>query len=349
MNRKINIVIMKIYHFVILSLIGSILLAGCGKPSTPESLKDNKYTGGYKIVKKFMTTGFAQDLAVKNNLAYIAQGEVGLMIVDISNPSNPKEVSTTTDNVRGYSAKIALKDTVVYLAAGSFGITVINVSDPAQPKVTASNISIKPTKNITVSENYLFAAISEQGVKIADISYPTQPDPRGRTHTSGYARDISITSDLTKMMVACGEMGLAIYDITNFQDGFGEYPLLASCNTPGYTEAIVINEEKSLAYMACGTFGLQIIDYSDISNVHIVGSCDEGGFAKDLLYKDGKIYMATELGGLQIIDVKDPANPYLYGTILTEYALGVDIDDKYVYLADESEGLIIISIPDNDL
>jgi len=340
---------MKIYHSFILLLTAAFILGSCGKPSTPESLKDNKYTGGYKIVKKFPTTGFAQDIVIKDHLAYIAQGEVGLMIVDVSDPASPKELSTTTDNVRGYSAKIAMKDTVVYLAAGSFGVTALNVSDPGHPVVTAPNISIKPAKNLFVNGDYLFTAISEQGVKIADISYPTQPDPRGKTPTAGYARDIKVNPDTTKMLVACGEMGLAIYDITGFQEGFGEYPLLNNCNTPGYTEAVAINKDKSIAYMACGTSGLQILDYSDISNVHIVGSCDEGGYAKDLLYENGRIYMTTELGGLQIIDVKDASNPYLIGTVLTEYALSLDIDDKYVYVADESEGLIVILIPEDAL
>jgi hypothetical protein len=34
------------------------------------------------------------------------------------------------------------------------------------------------------------------------------------------------------------------------------------------------------------------------------------------------------------------------GIVPTGYALGLDMDEKYIYLADEDEGLIIISIPE---
>ena len=58
-----------------------------------------------------------------------------------------------------------------------------------------------------------------------------------------------------------------------------------------------------------------------------------------------KIFITTELRGLQIIDVSDPVNPFRIGTVQTQYAKGVTADDKYIYVADEEEGLIIISIP----
>ncbi len=327
-------------------LSAMFLLNSCGKPTVPEVVTKEDISGGYKIVNRVVTTGFAQDVVIKDNLAYIAQGEVGLMVVDVADPGNPETVSVKSDDVRGYSSKIAMKDSVVYIAAGTFGVTVLNVSNPAEPVVTASNLSIKPAKNLYVMGDFLFTPISEQGLKVSDISYPTQPDIRGNTKTPGYAHDIGVTSDTNFMMVACGELGLSMFDITDFQDGFGEYPLVATAITPGYAESIIILDDKSLALMACGTAGLQIIDYSDTANVHIVGSFDGPGYAKELIYRNQKVYMTAEEGGLQIINVADPTKPTLIGLVKTEYALGVDADNDYIYVADEDEGLIIVSIPD---
>jgi hypothetical protein len=64
-----------------------------------------------------------------------------------------------------------------------------------------------------------------------------------------------------------------------------------------------------------------------------------------VLYKDNKVYVTTELRGLQIFDVTNVNSPMRIGTVETAYAMGIAIDDKYVYIADEQEGLIIISIP----
>jgi hypothetical protein len=195
--------------------------------------------------------------------------------------------------------------------------------------------------------NYLFTAISEQGVGIAEISYPAEPDVRGQFPTTGYAYGLTTSSDSNYLFVAGGEMGLSIYNISDFQEGYGIYPRVGWCDTPGDAEAIVINESESVAFLACGTSGLQIIDYSDTANIFIAGSYDSAGYAKDLQYLDDRIYLSANLGGLQIIDVSDITSPKLLGAVETKYALGLDIDENYIYLADEDEGFLIISIPEH--
>lgn len=327
-------------------LTGLILLIGCGKPTDPESLIPDDISGGYKIVKIFPTPGFAQDILKKDSLLYIAQGEGGLLIVSVADPENPQIVSQTTEDVRGYSSKIAMKDSAVYLAAGTFGVTVVNAGNPAAPVVTVSNLGMKPARDFHVFGNYMFTAVSEQGINICEISYPTEPDIRGGIATIGYAYGLTTSADSNFLFAACGEMGMSIYDISDFQEGYGVYPQVGWCDTPGDAEAIIIDDEKSIAFMACGTGGLQIIDYSDTSNIFIAGIYDSIGYAKDLIYSGDLIYLTTETYGLQIINVSDVTKPYLVGIVETAFALGLDMDDKYIYMADETEGLIIISIPD---
>jgi hypothetical protein len=337
---------MKMRNYFIALLSGVYMLAGCAKPNDPESLVPVDISGGYKIVSTIATPGYAQDVVNSDTLLYMAQGEGGLLVVSVKDPAHPGIVSITTDNVRGYSSKVELKDSVAYLAAGTFGITVINAADPSAPFVTVSNLSMKPARSICCFGNYMFAAASEQGVKIAEISNPTQPDIRGGVLTSGYAYDIAITPDSLLMLVACGEMGLSVYDITLFMNGFGLYPQVGWCDTPGYAESLVISGDARLAYMACGTGGLQILDFSDTTDIHIVGSYPTGGYAKELIYDQGKIFITAEKLGVQMIDVSNVASPALIGQVDTEFALGIDTDGEYIYIADEVEGLIIISIPD---
>jgi hypothetical protein len=335
---------MKIYK-LFLVLLSGLLLLSCGKPTNPESILPDDLSGGYKIVKVFPTFGFAQDVVKKDSLLYIAQGQGGLMIVSVADPENPKTISSSTDEARGYSTKVAVKDSVAYLAAGTFGITVIDAADPYLPVVTVSNLNMKPSREIHIMGNYMFTAISEQGIKIAEISYPSEPDVRGGIGTTGYAFGLTTTADSNSLMAACGEMGLSIFDISDFQEGFGIYRRMGWCDTPGSAEAIALSETNSIAFLACGTAGLQIIDYSDTTNIHIVGSFDYGGYAKDLIFRNNKVYMSSELSGLQIIDVSDVTKPSLLGIVDTEYGLGIDADDSYIYMTDEVEGLIVIKIP----
>lgn len=320
-----------------------ILLSGCGTPNDPESVMGGD--GGYKIVSKHPTSAFAQDILVDDTLVYIAQGEGGLTIISVANPLNPQVISVVTDGSRGYSYKLAKRDTIIYLASGTFGITAIDAADPFHPYVTANNRNVKPAKDFCIFNNFLFTAISEEGVSIAEISFPSQPDIRGGMITPGYAQGVAISSDSNYALVAVGEMGLAFYDISQLQNGFGIYPLIKIIDTDGYAENVTINPFRPIAYVACGTGGLAIVDYSDSIDIKLAGNFVTTGYAKEVYYQNDKIYITTETRGLQIIDVADPQNPVRLGTVATMYAKGVIADDNYIYVADEDEGLIIVSIP----
>jgi hypothetical protein len=146
-------------------------------------------------------------------------------------------------------------------------------------------------------------------------------------------------------LAACGEVGMTMVNISDFQEGVGEYPQAGFCHTPGYAEEITLLDEEKIAFMACGTAGLQVINYADTTNIHVVGSFDGPGYARALMYKDQKIFMCCGLGGFQIFDVSDYTNPVMLGILETTYASGLDMDDNYIYVADEENGLLVITPP----
>jgi hypothetical protein len=324
-------------------IIGLTFLASCGTPNDPESIIGGD--GGYKIVSKFSTSGYAQDVVVKDTIAYVTQGEGGLMIINISNRKAPLELSSVIENLKGYSNKVAVKDSVVYISAGAFGVSVVDAFNPVNPIVTATNLALKPAKGFDVKGNFLFTAVGEYGFKISEISYPTQPDIRGETSAPGFAQAVCVTPDTNYLLVACGEMGFSLFDISELQSGWGTYPIAGWIDTPGYAEDVVAHPDLPYAFMACGTGGFFIVDYSDSANVKVIGGYSTGGYAKEVVYKDNKAYVTTGLRGLQIFDVSNITSPVRIGTVQTKLAKGLAIDDKYVYVADEQEGLVIISIP----
>ena len=324
-------------------LLVSLLLLNCGTPIDPESIDGDD--GGYKIVSRFTTAGYAQDVVIDNTLAFVAQGEGGLMIINISDPKNPTEITTVNEGMKGYAYKVARKDSVLYIAAGGFGVSVVNAADPENPQITATNLAMKPAKNFYIMGNLLFTAIGEYGVQTSDISYSSQPDIRGEVSTPGYAQGICASADSIYLLVACGEMGLAVLDRSGSPNGFGDYPMVGWVDINEYTEDVVSHPTLPYAYVACGTAGFTIVDFSDPTDLKIVSSYVTGGYAKEVLYKDGRVYMTTETRGLKIFDVRNVSSPVLIGTVQTEYAKGLTADDNYIYVADEIEGLITISIP----
>jgi hypothetical protein len=324
-------------------LLVSLLLLNCGTPVDPESIDGDD--GGYKIVSRFTTAGYAQDIVLRDSLAYISQGQSGLIILSVSNPKEPKFVSELTYGLRGYSYKLAKKDSVIYLAAGTFGVNTVNVADPLNPIITQENRAITPAKNFHIMGSYLFTAVSEEGINITKIIDPAHPDIRQTFFVPGYAQAVCTSADSNFLFIACGEVGFTIFDISDFQDGYNIYPIVGWLDTPGFVEDVTIHPDLPVAILACGTGGLVIADYSDTANVKIVGSYSTGGYAKEVVYKENKVYVTTELRGLQIFDVTNINSPMRIGTVETKYAKGLDMDDNYIYVADEVEGLITISIP----
>ncbi len=315
-------------------IIAAFLIVSCGEPNSPED-----YTGGYKIVNKTHTYGDANDVIVDANYAYIAQGEVGLAIFDISNPKSPTLVTNQSVGLKGYSTKLIKKNDMLYIAAGGSGFNMVNISDINNLQVSDQDVNGKLV-NIHLMGDYLINSLSETGILIANVESPIYIDYRGSTHTDGFVKGLTTTADQSKMFVATGEMGLSLYDISTFDDGYGVFPLLNSVNLPGYAESVVLDESKQVAYIACGNAGLQVVDYSDNNNLKIIGSYDTAGYVKEILFENDKIYLTAS--GLQIFDVSSPSNPKILGIIDTEYALGVTVDANYIYVADKEEGLIVI-------
>jgi hypothetical protein len=321
----------------------SLCLMQCAQPTDPESLRPS--TGGYHVLSTLSTQGFAQDVVVSDTLAMLAQGEGGVFIASIADPFHPGLVSVAKDEIRGYSYKLAVKDSTVFVASGDFGVNVVSIADPRFPYATATSLNIKPARAFHIMGDYLFTAVSEAGVKISEISYPPQPDVRGGLQTPGYARALTTTPDSALLIVACGEMGLALYDIRDLQGGFGTYRLWGWLDTPGYVEDVALLGTQDIALLAAGPAGLIIVDFSDSSNIRIVGASATTGTSRAIAYRDGKAYLAADRGGLQIFAVDQPASPRLIGTVETTLAYGVALDSHNIYVADRTEGLIIITGP----
>lgn len=331
----------KIYYLFLATVLA--FLMSCGTPNEPESIIGGD--GGYKIVSRFATSGYAQDVIIKDSLAYISQGQGGLMLINISDPVHPEFVSELTYGLRGYSYKLASKDNVIYLAAGTFGVNTVDISDPLNPILTQEDRPIAPAKNFHVHGQYLFTAVSEEGINITKLTDPSHPDIRQTFFVPGYAQAAYTSADGNYLLIACGEVSFTIFDISDFQDGYNIYPVVAWLDTPGYAEDVVAHPTLPIAFLACGTGGFFIIDYSDSTDVKIKGSYPTGGYAKEIVYLDNKVYVSTGLRGVQIFDVSNLGSPVRLATIPTEHAMGLTVDQKYIYVADEVEGLIIISIP----
>jgi hypothetical protein len=311
----------------------------CGKRKDPESIYND---GGYKITSTFKTPGYAKDVLVDGKYCYIAQGEGGMAIVNISNPTQPVLTASLDQELRGNSIKVAKDSNIVYLTAGSFGFSSVDVSKPDTPSVVTTNINMKTSKSATIRNKFLFAAISERGVNIAKLDKSGSPDIRGAVKTQGFAQAVAVTTDFQKMFVACGEMGVEAFDISSFLDGYGPYPLLSRVSATGYSSSIALNEKAKLVLVGCENYGLKVYDYSSAGALKLIGIFETDNKLVEMKFDYPYAYLCLGKGGLQVVDLSAPTSMSSVARIKISNAVGVDFDQQYIYIATNEGGIVVV-------
>jgi hypothetical protein len=86
---------------------------------------------GYGLAGNFETPGAVLDAAVAGDVAYLAVGSAGLVVIDITEPANPALMGGTS--APGDARAVAIAGDRAYVADGSSGLRVINISDAANP------------------------------------------------------------------------------------------------------------------------------------------------------------------------------------------------------------------------
>src|SRR5205823_667596 len=77
------------------------------------------------------TSGQLNNLAVSGNFAYLATGEGGLEIVDVSNPGSPALAARAVSF--GVAKDVVVSGHIAYVACGNGGLQIYDVSSPVSP------------------------------------------------------------------------------------------------------------------------------------------------------------------------------------------------------------------------
>ena len=94
------------------------------------------------------------DIDVKDGIAYIANGNSGLMIVDVKNPLQPQLVSAL--GVPGYSKGVRIHEDMVYLVTLRDGIFIVDVSALERPLLVGSLPLSRLSRFLLVDEGMLY-------------------------------------------------------------------------------------------------------------------------------------------------------------------------------------------------
>ncbi|MFX0093820.1 MAG: LVIVD repeat-containing protein, partial [Candidatus Hodarchaeota archaeon] len=263
---------------IILSGILVALLLNVGATGCLASQEGNEGIIFTKLGEIF-TGGDAYDVWVKNELAFVTCGYLGLKIFDVSDPSNITEVGHLPASSGGYAHQLFIANDLVYIGGGQAGLEIINISDPSSPQrvtrykepATTYPWAVQVVGNIAFLANGYITAGA--GLSILDISNHTSPILLGNYSTDGDATDIEVIGNLVYLTSSFGR--LTILDVSNYSNPIlvGQYTGQSGLNAEVGDVKIVGN----LAFLTYWSSGLKILDINDPSNIVKVGEYTDGG------------------------------------------------------------------------
>jgi len=325
------------------------------------------------------TGDWLQGITVEGQYAYVAHGQSGLHIIDISNPSTPGKVGGWND----YSEclDVAVEGNYAYIAGADhetweMGLLTINISNPVNPTLETIK-GIATAYDVELKDGYAFVS-GNVGLQIFDISDPANPDSviLLSEPTRGYA----LVLDGTNAYIST-DHGIYIYDISD-----PENPSKIGFYGSGSSDGLEVKGD--MVYRAAYDGRFEIFDVSDPTNItefdnprmtfpyytvkfmalkgdylYCAGESDfrifrtlniteryhhaSADYTKNVTTSGNYAFVANEQNGLYILDITNPANPDPHGYLDTPgSASNVDVYGNLAGVADNNEGLRIIDISD---
>jgi len=192
-------------------------------------------------------------------------------------------------------------------------------------------------RSVAVAGNYAYLANDDDGLRIYEISDPTNPLSIGHTNNGSFSRGVAVSGDY--VYLANFSDGLRIYDVSDPTTPMN----IGHTNDGGSAWSVVVSGDY--AYLADTDDGLQIFDVSNPADPQLVGQTNSGGFARDVAVSGDHAYVAGHSGGLFVYYISDPTNPVGIGqTNNGGTALGVAVSGDYLYLANGSDGLRVYDV-----
>lgn len=146
-----------------------------------------------KIIGTFTAHAVIHDVQILNDRVYLATGRgKGVQIVDISDPTNPYEVSSLTDPETDYSHEtipsstgklVVMSDETFETSSAGGELTFIDTSDEKTPRimskffvdVTGYPPGLYSAHNFQIDGDKIITAWYSAGTRVIDISDPANP------------------------------------------------------------------------------------------------------------------------------------------------------------------------------
>ncbi|OGH78657.1 MAG: hypothetical protein A2301_01085 [Candidatus Magasanikbacteria bacterium RIFOXYB2_FULL_40_13] len=294
--------------------------------------------------------GYTEEAVVLNGKAYVAGGNDGLHIVDVSTNASPRSIASI--DVEAFVSDVVVSGNYAFLAAEESGLVIVDITPTFTPTLATHLTSSEGFTDIDIEGGKMYLGETynawDTNLKIFDLTNPTSPSLLNSVpfQLTERTSDLKVRGDY--LYSAELDYGLRIYrvndpahiiEVGSCDDNWGAYTYCTGL-------AFGVDIDGNYAYLASEGSGLNIIDITDPEDPHWVstfaianvrGVDVSGNYAYVNSYGSG--------GGLTVVNITNKAAPSLAGryTVDSAYFGVINIDD-YVYMSNGYMGLRVFNV-----
>jgi parallel beta-helix repeat protein len=243
---------------------------------------------------------FVFDVVLLNDYAVLAGADAGVLIADISNRNEVREVASI--DTPGNARAVAIAGHLAAVADQWEGLRVIDVSNPRQPRDVAAFETSSWAMDVWFEANKVFVANGSGGVIAVDLTDPSAPRQLGFMPVD-LGETVAVARRGPLAALASGRTGIHLADVT------GATPRMIGSAVP-LIAALRVDLTPSHAFVS-GSPWLTVIDISAPDRPREIGAFGSNQTATShfVFHREGIVYIETTVASFIAIDVSDPSHP----------------------------------------
>jgi hypothetical protein len=226
---------------------------------------------------------------------------LGLVILMVSGAFAQEVTLVSTINGLSFNTinyDIVVDGSLAYIGSDDFCIADISTDIAVQVAILDMPEG-GSADGIAVAEGYAYIAARGDGLRIIDVSTPSNPVEVGFVETQYSMYKVEVEGDYA--YVAAKEDGLRVFNVSD-------------PSNPVEVGVMIVNTRDlelvwPYVYLGLDGGGFSVVDISDPANPTQAGFLSFPGRVYDLDVNGDYIYVASDEYGLRIINISDPLNP----------------------------------------
>lgn len=273
---------------------------------------------------------------VVDDLCFAPAGEAGLLIIDISDASHPRQVGQCLTG--GDAQVVVVSSNVAYVGDHIAGLQVIDVRVPQTPRILGAEPNIQRISGVAVTNG--IAYVVNGGLSVVDVRNPEEPRTLGSYTIPIEGEDVPLfslsTIVLTSHFALCG-VGPSLW---TFDVSDPAHPRLVGRHQmeDGLITGMAIRGNHVFASLSW--HGLGILEISDPLQPTTLGIRSLPGFATCVNFVGSRIAVTTDFPAVYLYDFSTSANSRLAGIFpVSSRVNAVAGSGHHAYLAAGTNGL----------